>query len=194
MAPVAEGIATYGFLERNDIRQWFEWIALNQLPHCIYGFGESMGAAQLLQSLEVEPHFCAVIAESPFSTFREISYDRVGQFFRTEPWLGRTLFRPTVELAFLYARLRYKVDFSKVSPQEIVAVTHVPVFLIHGAIDRNIPVRHSHLIVVANPNVVFWEVPHADHCGAISTAPEEFEAKVISWMTNHTKDPSLKLN
>ena len=159
-----------------------------------HGFGESMGAAQLLQALEVEPHFCAVVAESPFSTFREISYDRVGQFFRTGPWLGRTLFRSTVELAFLYARWKYKVDFSKVSPQEVVATTHVPVFLIHGASDRNIPVRHSHLIVTASPNVIFWEVPKTDHCGAMSTSPAEFETKVISWATNHPEDPLLKLN
>ncbi len=28
-------IVTYGFLERNDIHQWFEWIVFNQLPHCV---------------------------------------------------------------------------------------------------------------------------------------------------------------
>ena len=45
-------LATYGLLERDDIRRWFEWLELNQSPPCIFGLGESMGAAQLLQSLE----------------------------------------------------------------------------------------------------------------------------------------------
>jgi uncharacterized protein len=179
-------IETYGLLERNDIHQWFEWLVVQQHSHCIFGLGESMGAAQLLQALETEPHFCAVIAESPFSTFREISYDRVGQFFGTGPWLGRTLLRPMVEFAFLYSRWKYKINFSNVSPQMAVESTRVPVFLIHGMNDGNIPLRHSHLILGHNKNVVLWEVPNANHCGAISTAPQDFELKVMSWSRIHS--------
>jgi hypothetical protein len=70
-----------------------------------------MGAAQLLQSLPSEPRFSAVAVESPFSSFREIAYDRVGQFFHTGPWLGRTVLRSIVEAAFGYARLKYQLDF-----------------------------------------------------------------------------------
>jgi predicted alpha/beta-fold hydrolase len=72
-------LATYGLLERNDIHQWFNFLAAQIHPHCIFGFGESMGVAELLQSLTVEPRFCAIAAESSFATFREISYDRMGQ-------------------------------------------------------------------------------------------------------------------
>lgn len=178
-------IATYGYLERNDVRQWFEWLTFNRHPHCIFGLGESMGAAQLLEALTVEPNFCAVIAESSFSTFREISYDRVGQFFDTGPWLGRTLLRPTVEFAFLYARLKYGMNPSAISPEDAVATTHVPVFLIHGLIDNNIPERHSRLILARNRNAVLWEVPNANHCGAISTSPRVFESKVLAWIEDH---------
>jgi hypothetical protein len=32
-----------------------------------------------------------------------------------------------------------------------------------------------------NRCVVLWEVPKADHCGGISTAHDEFEARLISW-------------
>jgi uncharacterized protein len=184
-------IATYGYLERNDIRRWFEWLVLSQRPHCIYGLGESMGAAQLLQALAVEPNFCAVIAESPFSTFREISYDRVGQFFDTGAWLGRTVLRPTVEFAFLYARLKYEMRPSETSPEGAVAASYTPVFLIHGLIDNNIPERHSRLIAARNKNVVLWEVPKANHCGAISTAPREFETKVIEWVEGHTSHSGI---
>lgn len=40
-------IATYGLLESDDIRRWYGWLASHQHPACIFGFGESMGAAQL---------------------------------------------------------------------------------------------------------------------------------------------------
>jgi len=175
-------LATYGLLERNDIREWAGLLADRAAPRCIYGMGESMGAAQLLQSLESRSRFCAVVAESPFSNFREIAYDRMGQPFHLGPWVGRTILRPLVEVAFLRARWKYKLDMRQVSPEYAVAQSHVPVLLIHGQIDSNIPVRHSRRIHDLNPETVLWEVPGADHCGAIAVARQEFEKRVIGWM------------
>ena len=177
-------LATYGLRERNDVRQWFDFLSAQVHPHCIFGFGESMGAAELLQSLAVEPHFCAVAAESSFSSFREIAYDRMGQPFHLGPWFGRTALRPVVESAFLYARWKHRLDMRQVSPEDSVAATKVPVLLIHGQIDANIPLRHSRRIHARNPRTVLWEVPNADHCGAISTAPQEFEQRLLNWFSD----------
>jgi pimeloyl-ACP methyl ester carboxylesterase len=183
-------LATYGLLERNDIRQWFDFLAAHDHPRCIFGLGESMGAAQLLQSLGAGTHFCAVVAESSFSNFHEIAYDRMGQPFHlgpfVGPWFGRTFFRPLVEAAFLRARWKYGLNLRQVSPEDAVATTQVPVFLIHGQVDGNIPVRHSRLIHERNSKTVLWEVPEADHCGAISTAPQEFERRVLAWFADHS--------
>jgi alpha-beta hydrolase superfamily lysophospholipase len=184
-------LATYGLLESDDIRRWLDWLQQNQHPKCIFGFGESMGAAQVLQSLKNELRFCAVAAESPFASFREIAYDRVGQFFHTGPWLGRTMLRPIVEAAFLYARWKYRLNFEQLSPRAVVAATSVPVLLIHGQEDSNIPVRHSRLIVAGKPELALWEVPGADHCGAITVAPQELEQKLVGWFAAHGRRESL---
>jgi len=177
-------LATYGLLERNDIAQWVNFLEARDHPHCIFGFGESMGASQLLQALATHLHVCAVAAESPFATFREIAYDRMGQPFHLGPWLGRTLLRPLVEVAFLWARWKYGLDMHGISPMDSVAASSIPVLLIHGQIDSNIPVRHSQLIHIHNPNTRLWEVPGADHCGAISVAPQEFEHRLLGWLQN----------
>ena len=174
-------LATYGLLERQDIHKWVDFLAAATHPRCVYGMGESMGAAELLQSLEEKPRFCALVAESPFSTFREIAYDRMGQPFHTGPWVGRVLLRPMVEIAFLRVRWKYGLDMDQVSPEDAIARSHIPVLLIHGQIDRNIPVRHSRAIHEAAPQTVLWEVPGADHCGAIAAAPREFETRVLGW-------------
>jgi len=184
--------ATYGLVERNDIRQWFEWLAASDHPNCIYALGESMGAAQLLQSLAVEARFCAVVAESSFSNFREIAYDRVGQFFDTGPWLGRTALRLAIETAFAYARWKYHLDLSQVSPEAAASSTHIPILLIHGFQDSNIPVRHGRRIAARNPRVVLWEVPNADHCGALSAAPREFERELLQWFASTTENRALR--
>jgi uncharacterized protein len=183
-------MATYGLLEATDNGRWIDWLDAHVHPACIYGFAESMGAAGLLQSLRSESRFCAVAAESPFSSFREIAYDRVGQFFRAGPWMGRTILRPIVEFAFAYAKFRYSLDFDTVSPEEAVAFTRTPVLLIHGQVDRNIPVRHSLKIAARNHSVVLWEVPGADHCGAIGAAPEELERRLVAWFEQHRLVPN----
>ena len=173
-------IATYGLLERQDIRDWAQFIKEKVHPPCVYALGESMGAAQLLQSISADSPFCAVAAESSFSNLQEIGYDRIGQFFGTGPWLGRTLLRPVIEVVFAYSRWRYGFDLRRVSPEAAVAKANVPVLLIHGQVDSNIRVRHSRRIKAIAPGVTLWEVPGADHCGAISTAPSEFAARVLA--------------
>lgn len=178
-------LATYGLLEAADIHRWARWLEETQHPSCIFALGESMGAAELLASLETKAEFCAVAAESPFSSFREIAYDRVGQFFHLGPWLGRTLLRPIVEAAFLYARWKYQLNFEHLSPEQSVAKTKVPVLLIHGTSDTNIPIRHSRRIA-ENSNALLWEIPDAEHCGAMSTTPQEFEQRLVGWFTGHS--------
>jgi uncharacterized protein len=177
-------LATYGLLERNDIHDWLNLLENQDRPHCVYGFGESMGAAQLLQSLTTRPNFCAVAAESSFAGFREIAYERMGQPFHLGPWFGRTVLRPLVEVAFLRARWKYGLKMQQVSPEDSVAATDIPVLLIHGQADSNIPIRHSRRIHARNPNVDLWEVPGAEHCGAIAAAPQEFERRLLLWFTS----------
>jgi pimeloyl-ACP methyl ester carboxylesterase len=174
-------IATFGLMEREDIHRWVDFLSAEAHPRCVYGLGESMGAAQLLQALQTESRFCGVVAESAFSTFREIAYDRMGQPFHLGPWVGRTMLRPLVEVAFLRARWKYGLPMGEISPEDAVASSQVPVLLIHGQIDGNIPVRHSRAIHAQAPRTVLWEVPGADHCGAVAAAPAEFNGRVLAW-------------
>jgi fermentation-respiration switch protein FrsA (DUF1100 family) len=184
------GLATYGIKEADDVHKWVDWIETNEHPGCVYGMGESMGAAELLQSLSQETRFCAVVAESPFATFREVAYARFGRPFHTGPWLGRTFFRPTVDTGFLYVRVRYHVDMEDASPEGAVGRSKTPVLLIHGLADRNIPPYHSDLIQVRNPtSIEVWKVPGAVHTGAYKVAPEEFDRRVLAWFAAH---PSRK--
>src|SRR6266853_4973873 len=83
-------LATYGVKEADDIHRWVSWVYQHDPPQCVYGFGESYGAALLLQSLAIENRFCAVAAESPFSTAREMSFERVSGPLHLGPWFGRT--------------------------------------------------------------------------------------------------------
>lgn len=179
-------LATYGLKESDDVHRWLNWIQTNDHPKCVFGFGESMGAAQILQSLKTEDRFCAVVAESPFATFREVAYARFGRPLHTGPWLGRTFFWPTVEVGFLYVQRKFGLHMDDASPEAAVEKTEVPVLLIHGLSDRNIPSFHSSEIQSRNPSkVAVWFVPGAVHCGAHAVAPVDFERRVLGWYSEH---------
>jgi uncharacterized protein len=72
-----------------------------------------------------------------------------------------------------------------------VASTKVPVLLIHGQADRNIPVRHSRKIAAENHAVVLREGPGADHCGAQGAGPDEFERRVIAWFERNNQSNAI---
>jgi pimeloyl-ACP methyl ester carboxylesterase len=159
----------------------------------VYGFGESYGAALMLQSLAVEPRYCAVAVESPFSTARAMSYERISGPLHMGPWFGKTLGRPVVESALLYARMRYGVDLLKPSPLDAVTHSTVPVLLIHGEEDRAISPWHSERIArAASDHVQLWLVPHAFHTGAWSAAHQEFETRLLGWFAEHQKALSIQ--
>jgi alpha-beta hydrolase superfamily lysophospholipase len=186
-------LATYGLRESSDIRRWVDWLYVRRQSKCVYGFGESMGAALVLDSLTVEDRFCAIVAESPFSTFRSVAYERAALYVRAPTWVGRTLLRLPVEVGMHYAKLRYSLDFDHDSPADAVVHSSTPVLLIHGAADINILPHHSELIAAQCPtHVTLWEVPGAAHCGASSTQPEMFWTKVLAWFNNHSQRPPDK--
>src|SRR5215472_4487733 len=175
-------LATYGIRESDDIHRWVSWLYEHDPPQCVYGFGESYGAALMLQSLAAEPRYCAVAVESAFSTAREMSYERISGPLHLQPWFGKTLGRPAIAAAVLYARWRYGIDLLQPSPLNAVQGSTVPILLIHGEQDHNISPRHSLILARAAPeHVQLWLVANAYHTGAWAAAPQEFETRVLVW-------------
>jgi uncharacterized protein len=103
-------LTTYGLRENDDVHRWVSWL-YDRGASCVDGFGESMGAALVLESMRSEPRFCAVVADSPFSSFRSVAYDREGYFVGAwrlglEPLVGRTIGLLPAEMAFEMALRR----------------------------------------------------------------------------------------
>ena len=106
---------TYGALETDDLHRWIAWMRRGDRPGvCVYELGISLGAALVLGAASA-PGLCGVVAQSPFASLREIGFDRIGQQAHVGPWAGRSVLRPGIELAFLYARFRYGVDLNDAS-------------------------------------------------------------------------------
>ena len=187
-------LATYGLKESDDVHRWVDWLYSREIRplQCVYGFGESYGAALMLQSLAVEPRYCAVVVESSFSTAREMSYERVSGPLHLKPWFGKTVGLPVIAAAVVYARVRYGVDLLAPNPLEALKNSQVPVLLIHGAQDRSISPRHAMMLAKADPGrAQLWLVPNAGHTMAWAASHQEFERRVLNWFSLHPRTQSL---
>jgi pimeloyl-ACP methyl ester carboxylesterase len=183
-------MATYGIKEAGDAHEWVSWMYTHDPPACVYGFGESYGAALMLQSLAREPRYCAVVVESSFSTAREMSYERVSGPLHVGPWFGHSVGWPVIESALIYAKIRYHVNLLQPSPLAAVRQSPVPVLLIHGENDRSISPRHGLILAKAAPDrVQLWIVPNAGHTMAWAADHQEFEQRVLSWFAVHLSQP-----
>jgi uncharacterized protein len=176
-------MGTYGWLERNDTRAIVDALVAAEHPIHIYALGESMGAGIALQSAGADPRIEAVVAEAPFASLREASYDYAG--LQKYPWLGKTLFAPGAWV--MLARGESLAGFSAagVSPEHSVAARAFPVLLICDAADTTLPCRHAERIYAAarGPKSL-WVVPQAFHTAALGYHPVEFKRRVLQFFSN----------
>jgi pimeloyl-ACP methyl ester carboxylesterase len=178
-------LATYGLLEAGDVHRWVSWLDEEEHPLRIFGLGESLGGAVLIQSLAVEHRFNAIVADSAYSSFERIAQDRVAERLPFPLKIGRILAEPPIWAGFLYARLRYGLDFRKASPEAAIALSSTPVLLIHGLYDRMTPPEHSEILAAKNRrDTTLWLVPGAGHTGAYGVEPVEFERRVLDFYQN----------
>jgi alpha-beta hydrolase superfamily lysophospholipase len=178
-------IATYGTLERDDVRRWVAWVR-QSAPGCTYLLGESMGAAIGLETTAVTPQLCAVAVESPYADSTTVSYERLGWMTRLGTRFWRTVGWPVVPIATQYSRVVYRYYSPDVEPILAVRASKVPTLLIAGTADRAILMHHSQELEAACPgHCELWIVPGADHGGAATVEHEEFERRVLGWFAGH---------
>lgn len=173
-------LMTYGVLEADDTKQWAGWIEERTGARDVFGLGESLGAGIMIQAAAGETPLRAAVAESPFSSFRDAAYLRIGQAMGAGEGLGRVVGAPLVPAMIAWARMRYGIDLDRASPKDAVRGVRIPLPVIHGLADENLPIEHARRIAEAAVNrVEYWEVPEGRHTGAYSIAPAEFTRRVL---------------
>jgi len=147
-----------------------------------------MGAGIALQSAGIDPRIEAVIAEAPFASLREASYDYAG--LQKYPLLGKTLFAPGAWVMLLHGRSLAGFPAAEVSPVHAVAARAFPVFLICDSRDTTLPCRHSEKIYVAarGPRWL-WVVLDAFHTAALGYQPAEFKRRVLHFFADPSAAP-----
>ena len=181
-------MASYGWLERNDTRAVVDALVASEHPGHIFALGESMGAGIALQSAGVDSRIEAVVAEAPFASLREASYDYAG--LQEYPLLGKTLFAPGAWMMLYRGGKLAGFPAAGVSPEQAVAARNFPVLLICDEADTTLPCRHAKKIYAASlgPKAL-WVVPGAFHTAGLGFAPEEFRRRVLDFFRRPATGP-----
>lgn len=147
-------VCTYGFYEKRDLARVIDTLG----PGPIVVVGTSLGAAVALQAAAIDARISAVVAAETFSDLRTVAAERAPLIIKAGSF-GRAI-RLAEQLG------RFEVD--AVSPLQAAAAITAPVFLVHGAADRDTPPVHSQRVFerLAGPKHLEL-VPGAGHSGSL---------------------------
>jgi dipeptidyl aminopeptidase/acylaminoacyl peptidase len=177
----SDALHTYGYYEKEDGVAAAQWLMSHTgLEEENIGLaGVSYGAATVLQMAPLLPDVAFILSDSPYQDLENIvSIQAVNQF---GSWTS--LFVPG---AFAVAEIRADFDKDEVSPQNAVANTDTPIFIIHSATDEFTPASHSEAIYAnSNPETTWLEITEwgAPHAQSIIYEPDAYKLMVNEFLS-----------
>jgi hypothetical protein len=125
----------YGYYEKHDLKAVEEW-TISRFPQTRHLglFGESMGAATVLQFAPMSRHTTFLVLESPYSDLMDLCRTRL-----TWARVPGLLITPMLLLADVYIRTATGFRLRDVSPRRDLACTSLPAIFFHGKEDEQIP-------------------------------------------------------
>jgi hypothetical protein len=178
-------LATYGVLERGDLRMWADWAQRQAPDECLFGAGSSMGGAILIETLPDVP-FCAAVTDSAFADLPSLGKWRIGTRLYLPDSLHGIVATPFVAAADWYTQGWHGIALQSASPVSLLTRARVPLLVIHGTGDRHVPPSDARMLAEANPRfVTLWLVPGAVHTQAWAAAPRAYPARVLAFLAAH---------
>jgi len=168
-------ITTVGIKEVEDVKAAVNFVHKKfgkEKPIALYGFSLS-ASAMLMSKTEVN----AIIADSPYSDLDTM----INHIYRI---FGPLKF-PFVKFTGLLSLIFFRTHPKSVSPALSIKNTSIPIMVIHGKEDTQIPIDNAYLIKASNPNIELWIVPNADHGEAHALFKKEYEIRINSFLEKY---------
>ena len=163
----------FGALDRYDVVQWTNKAAELFPDNDIYLHGMSMGAASVLQSMDLElnENVRGVIADCCYSDLNTVFRNLVGQLYHLT-----AMFVDVFEYVNL---LKAGYGFREASSVRSVSVARVPLVYICGDCDRYVPKDMAlEIFNACKSEKKLLLVPGAGHAASYMCAKDEYEALV----------------
>ncbi len=176
---------SFGYHETNDVISIVRYLKQDErfknVPFILYGL--SMGGSTAINVASKSKDIDAVIAVSPFLSIQ----DQVADYMRRDgaPSLFVKIFKPYVNFVL---RSKYDVDPVKESPKNSIKnITDIPLFIIHGDIDKQTNVYHAYELYKRSQSQKkqIWIVEGKDHLIIDNILDEEskyYQERVVEFL------------
>lgn len=162
------------------------FIRRGERPGPVFAFGNSLGAAVVLQSLPVENRISAAVAVAPFANLEEIVVRS-----------ARYKIHENVPSALVYTAMQlggFRAGFNPLftDPIHQVGQSQTPLFLVHGTNDLLIPIEHSRRISQVAPSGVakLREIPDAHHYDVLAEGGDDlYEEIILFYLSAKNRSP-----
>ncbi|MBU2633992.1 MAG: alpha/beta hydrolase [Nanoarchaeota archaeon] len=169
-------ITTVGLKEVEDVKVAVNFVRerFGKKPIALYGFSLS-ASAMLMAKQQVN----AIVADSPYADLGKM-INHIYSIF------GPLKF-PFVITTNLLAKIFFGMWPKEVSPALAIKNYDVPILLIQGEKDSQIPVENAYALKESNPNIELWIVKGADHGWAYALYKNEYEKRVKDFLKKYMK-------
>jgi len=171
-----------GWLEKNDLRKWIDYIIEKNENASIVLHGESMGGATIMMALGDNPPSQVAAAVS------DCGYTGVWQQFSyvIKNHMHKSLL-PVLHVANLLCKIRCGYSLKKASSVNQLRKNTVPLLLLHGGNDDFVPTKMimENYVAAAGPKDWFI-IPNAGHCQSQYANPDAYWSKVWEFLDRHT--------
>ncbi|MBU2530999.1 MAG: prolyl oligopeptidase family serine peptidase [Elusimicrobia bacterium] len=167
----SEGFLTSGgYKETLDIEAGLDFLHKRGFKGIgIYGL--SMGAATALM---VKPgKLKAIVADSPYADLKSVLDDIFSIF--------GILRHPLLAVMNIYNKIVFGVTTQNVSPLKNIGNLKIPILIIHGDQDSQLPLSGSKKLHEKNPESQLWIIKGADHCETSFVAGDEYDRRVTAF-------------
>jgi len=169
---------SYGYYEKDDLKAAVDWVCRRHGADAVVGvFGESMGAATVLEFAAADGRPAFVVSDCAFSDLG----DQLAYLLRVEYRLPRV---PLLALTSLWCRLRAGFYIRDVSPRRAAARIRAPLLIVHGlADDYVLPEMARELYEhAAAPVKELCLVPGAAHAGSLAADRAAYERRLDEFL------------
>ncbi len=166
-----------GWLDKDDIELWIDWIIEQDEDAQIMLHGVSMGAATtIMVSGDNPPHVIGYIEDCGYTSVWDIFGSELDKRY------GLPTF-PVLDLANTVSQWEAGYDFKEASCVDQVAKCEKPMLFIHGEDDDFVPVEMGYEVYeAANCEKEFYLVEGAGHAQAIYKDPDAYWDTVFTFI------------
>jgi len=137
----------------------------------IGAYGLSMGAAAALM---VEPgKLKAIAADSPYADLSSV-LDNIFSIFGI-------LRHPLLAGMNIWNKIVFGITTQNVSPLKNIGNLNIPILIIHGDKDSQLPLSGSKKLHEKNPESELWIIKDADHCETSFVAGNEYDRRITDF-------------